>query len=235
MQKLLSLAIAGFALVATSQPTDARSRGRAVQPSRDRTTLSPSQASRSVQPTRSSANVERRAVDRRVIGSRARTQPSVAYGGQRWIRSEPTLADEHIDARRQRGDWALDRPRDRISNRDRNWERSERRPPVSTWRHWNRGRVYSWNNDRWRWNGESWVIVEAPSGVYTYDVPYTTMSGATVAAVQRELAREGYNPGLIDGVLGNQTRRAIRAFQRNNRLVASGRIDSALLDRLDLP
>jgi peptidoglycan hydrolase-like protein with peptidoglycan-binding domain len=75
---------------------------------------------------------------------------------------------------------------------------------------------------------------------YDYDEPYVSTyayadtSGSTVAAVQRELAREGYDPGPIDGVLGGQTRSAIAAFQNDNGLAATGRIDTALLDQLGL-
>lgn len=288
MKKLLSLAVAGFALAATSQPTDARTQrgrtvqpsrdqttvatsqaSRAVQPSRDRTRLAANQASRSVQPARSQAsrtvprtstravqpartttNELRRPGDSRVIGSSgrtgARTQPSVAVGGgERWRRTDRTLADEHIDARRDSRDrnWALDRERNRIRTGDREWNRGDlryRRPPNATWRNWDRDRVYSWDNNRWHWYGGSWVVVgAAPSAYYyDYDQPYETTYGyassSTVAEVQRELAHEGFDPGPIDGVLGGQTRSAIVAFQRDNGLSASGRIDSALMDALDI-
>lgn len=51
-------------------------------------------------------------------------------------------------------------------------------------------------------------------------------------AVQSALASEGYYRGRIDGVVGEGTRSAIRAYQRRNRLPATGRIDDSLLDRL---
>jgi hypothetical protein len=57
---------------------------------------------------------------------------------------------------------------------------------------------------------------------------------ATVAAVQRRLARAGYYHGAIDGVIGNGTRSAIRAFERNNRLPVDGRIDRQLLATMGL-
>jgi hypothetical protein len=37
-----------------------------------------------------------------------------------------------------------------------------------------------------------------------------------VAELQRRLARAGYYGGAIDGIMGPQTRRAIRAYQRNH-------------------
>jgi hypothetical protein len=52
---------------------------------------------------------------------------------------------------------------------------------------------------------------------------------ATVAAVQRRLARGGYYHGSIDGVIGPATRVAIRSFERNNRLPIDGVIDPELL------
>jgi Putative peptidoglycan binding domain len=76
---------------------------------------------------------------------------------------------------------------------------------------------------------------------YSYYAPRTTVyatSGinddATVAAVQRRLARGGYYHGSIDGVIGPGTRTAIRAFERNNRLPVDGIIDPQLLRTMGL-
>src|SRR2546423_9276691 len=76
---------------------------------------------------------------------------------------------------------------------------------------------------------------------YGYYTPRTTVyatSGinddATVAAVQRRLARGGYYHGAIDGVIGPGTRTAIRAFERNNGLEVDGIIDSQLLRTMGL-
>jgi hypothetical protein len=57
---------------------------------------------------------------------------------------------------------------------------------------------------------------------------------ATVAAVQRRLARAGYYHGAVDGVIGNGTRSAIRAYERNHGLVVDGRIDRRLLATMGL-
>lgn len=65
-----------------------------------------------------------------------------------------------------------------------------------------------------------------------YETVYT--DDATVAAVQRRLARGGYYRGAIDGVIGNGTRMAIRAYERNNGLRVDGRIDRRLLATLGL-
>jgi peptidoglycan hydrolase-like protein with peptidoglycan-binding domain len=58
--------------------------------------------------------------------------------------------------------------------------------------------------------------------------------GSVVAEVQQELARAGYYRGSIDGVVGNGTRNAIRAYERANRLRVDGRIDQELLRSLRL-
>ena len=44
----------------------------------------------------------------------------------------------------------------------------------------------------------------------------------------------GYYRGAIDGVIGNGTRMAIRAFERNNGLRVDGRIDRQLLATMGL-
>jgi len=68
--------------------------------------------------------------------------------------------------------------------------------------------------------------------VYPADRGYT--DDATVAAVQRRLARGGYYHGAIDGVIGAGTRTAVRAFERNNGLPVDGVIDTQLLRTMGL-
>ncbi len=53
-----------------------------------------------------------------------------------------------------------------------------------------------------------------------------------VLLVQNGLSELGYNPGPVDGHLGKQTRDAIRSFERDRRLPATGLITDRLVDEL---
>jgi hypothetical protein len=63
-------------------------------------------------------------------------------------------------------------------------------------------------------------------GYYPYDYygynDYGYGYGTTVVEVQRRLARAGYYHGPIDGIMGPQTRRAIRAYERDRGMPAYG-------------
>jgi len=58
---------------------------------------------------------------------------------------------------------------------------------------------------------------------------YGSGDQSRVAALQGQLARAGYYHGAIDGIMGPQTRRAIRAFQRHHNMYGYGPIDEQLL------
>lgn len=55
-----------------------------------------------------------------------------------------------------------------------------------------------------------------------------------VAELQSSLARAGFYRGAIDGIMGPETRRAIRAFERAHGLPVDGVIDDQLLSTMDL-
>lgn len=57
-------------------------------------------------------------------------------------------------------------------------------------------------------------------------------SNSLAADVQSALRRRGYYHGSIDGDIGPGSRAAIRAYQREHGLSATGRIDSSLLRSL---
>ncbi|WP_028585756.1 peptidoglycan-binding protein [Desulfogranum mediterraneum] len=55
---------------------------------------------------------------------------------------------------------------------------------------------------------------------------------ATVLRVQRQLARLGYFHHQLDGVMGKKTRRAIRRYQKDRRLLVDGKITLTLMESL---
>ena len=77
----------------------------------------------------------------------------------------------------------------------------------------------------WWWGWDPWWGWGYPYGYYGYGYPYGygygngygqygDASHSRVVELQRRLAHAGYYHGSIDGVLGPQTRRAIRAYER---------------------
>ena len=69
---------------------------------------------------------------------------------------------------------------------------------------------------------------------YSYHTPTYSYNGSMVAAVQRRLGQLGYYHGVVDGVIGPQTRGAIAAFESRNGLAVDGTISRPLLDSLGL-
>lgn len=70
----------------------------------------------------------------------------------------------------------------------------------------------------------------APSGIGV--VSAGRASRNQVRAVQAELRRLGYDPGPIDGVMGQRTTSAITAFQRASQLPQTGSLTPETLSRL---
>jgi len=69
---------------------------------------------------------------------------------------------------------------------------------------------------------------------YSYYTPTYGYNGSTVASVQQRLGRLGYYHGVVDGVMGPQTRSAIAAFESRNGMNVDGTISRPLLDTLGL-
>jgi hypothetical protein len=128
---------------------------------------------------------------------------------------------------------------------------------------WDRGRDHFWHGHRCHWFNNSWVIFDLgfyPWAYYGYGYPYGAYSSyddgyyddgyaarddaqseydngnadSTVSQVQAALARQGYYHGAIDGSVGPATRNALRRYQRNHGLEATGQIDQPLLQALRL-
>ncbi|MEW5727851.1 MAG: peptidoglycan-binding protein [Pseudomonadota bacterium] len=60
------------------------------------------------------------------------------------------------------------------------------------------------------------------------------LTPAAALGIERELASLGYSPGVVDGVIDQQTRGAIRAFQADEGLRATGEPTAELFRRLRL-
>ncbi len=67
---------------------------------------------------------------------------------------------------------------------------------------------------------------------FTASLPPEKVDVAQVRKVQERLARLGYHPGAVDGRIGAKTRMAIRQFQKDRGLPATGRIDNRFLKAL---
>jgi|SRR5438093_5582872 len=82
------------------------------------------------------------------------------------------------------------------------------------------------------------VFYPYPYSYYPYDYYGYNDNGYSnvqlVVEVQRRLARAGYYHGPIDGILGPQTLRSIRAYERDNNMPAYGVLDRPLLRSMSL-
>ena len=75
------------------------------------------------------------------------------------------------------------------------------------------------------------AVITTTTTVYTPTYGY---NASMVAAVQRRLGQLGYYHGVVDGVIGPQTRSAIAAFESRNGIAVDGTISRPLLDSLGL-
>ena len=66
--------------------------------------------------------------------------------------------------------------------------------------------------------------------------PATGMNGGAgpeqVKAVQKALQDKGMDPGPIDGIMGPKTTAALKAFQKDQKLAESGRLDDQTREKL---
>jgi hypothetical protein len=177
-----------------------------------------------------------------------RSKPSVALTGRsaaqqqrgaNWNeRRRKLIQQQYRQERREDRREAWEDRRDDWKDRRDDWRDDHRHyyVPFDVYRHWDHDRIYLWNNNRYRWYNNAWVVV-SPGLTYGYDDGYyygNDTSGSLAADVQIELARRGYDPGPADGVIGPQTRDAIADFQRDEGLPVTGRIDTNVVRELGL-
>ena len=65
--------------------------------------------------------------------------------------------------------------------------------------------------------------------------PTTQETSTMVIRAQAALMRKGYYEGDIDGLLGEETRAALKAFQKDQKIKETGRMDIETLTRLGIP
>jgi peptidoglycan hydrolase-like protein with peptidoglycan-binding domain len=53
-----------------------------------------------------------------------------------------------------------------------------------------------------------------------------------VRGIQQSLKDRGFDPGLVDGIMGGHTASALRDYQRSERLPTTGELDLATVERL---
>lgn len=137
-------------------------------------------------------------------------------------------------------------------------------PSVEVYRSWDRGQDYLWNEQRYHWDGAGWIVLPravysyrgggyGPSSTLQDDVgldstreevrvaPTVTrvervdVGTSTLAIdVQRRLARRGYYHGLLDGIVGPETRSAIASFQADHGQRPDGMITQQVVSSLGL-
>ncbi len=72
------------------------------------------------------------------------------------------------------------------------------------------------------------------AALYTASTAPTPVPEDTIRQVQRQLAVLGYKPGPADGKLGGKTTSAIKLFQSDRGMPATGEIDGKLLEALGM-
>ena len=94
------------------------------------------------------------------------------------------------------------------------------------------GYYSGWPYSNWGYGTSSGYYPYSYYNTYSYYAPTYGYNGTMVAAVQRRLGRLGYYHGVVDGVMGPQTRSAIAAFESRNGMAVDGTISRPLLDTL---
>ena len=81
---------------------------------------------------------------------------------------------------------------------------------------------------------KTWVV--AGTGVLVLIATHVSaQSGMDVERAQQALKQLGHDPGPIDGVMGAQTTAALKAYQKQHGLRATGQLDAATSEKLTQP
>ncbi|HZD26164.1 MAG TPA: peptidoglycan-binding domain-containing protein [Alphaproteobacteria bacterium] len=80
----------------------------------------------------------------------------------------------------------------------------------------------------------AWADQQVPSTLHAETVGGVRLTPALIAGMQAELAARGFYFGPIDGLVGPQTRRAVRRYRVEEGLPATPEIDARVLRELGL-
>ncbi len=80
---------------------------------------------------------------------------------------------------------------------------------------------------------KTWTLLTALAVALTLTAtPVLAQDRAAIENVQKTLKQKGHDPGTVDGVMGPQTTAALRAYQKEQGLDVTGRLDATTLAKL---
>ena len=79
----------------------------------------------------------------------------------------------------------------------------------------------------------TWTLLAALAALLTFTAaPVVAHDRAVIENAQKSLKQQGHDPGTVDGVMGPQTVAALRAYQKQQGLEVTGRLDATTLAKL---
>lgn len=80
----------------------------------------------------------------------------------------------------------------------------------------------------------TWFAVACFGIALLFTAPAEARYSAVVQQAQSQLAELGHDPGVLDGIMGRNTRRAILSYQASKDLAPTGELDEATLESLSI-
>lgn len=90
---------------------------------------------------------------------------------------------------------------------------------------------WSYDSEDWSYDSEDWSY-DSGSGRFYEDTTPTYAGKSEVVALQKALNLLGHDPGVIDGVYGPSTKRAVRSFQRSADIQVDGVVGDETVNHL---
>lgn len=80
---------------------------------------------------------------------------------------------------------------------------------------------------------KTWSLLTALAvGLTLIATPVVAQDRPAIENAQKTLKQKGHDPGTVDGVMGPQTTAALRAYQKEQGLNVTGRLDATTLSKL---